>query len=393
MKYIALNYFRRYIKLIKNNKIKFVFGFMFSLILIMISIDLINLVDCDNLEIIYMGIFIYSIAKLFQDIPVINLPYQVLEFKLLKFWKVKVLVLIKCIYPSCIMLNILYLFPMIFKNLSLSKLLLLGMINIMANIICFFISQSKNRSLIRIITVLFLSLIYYLESIYLAIILVLASILKLSMIRYINYDLLLPYSHTLSNISEGLISGNIDGMINSQQLLIKSKSYSKLNLIEKYYDKPNYLLFFKEISRGLYYENNLINISVTIFIISLFLAIMGIDSKVAAVMALMLVISLCDNFLSRINNVESINKNNGFYFPYTTKELIKQKYIPHLFIVSIPLISAILLFKYISVFSFILCFLLLPIKNIIGSFSSRDRLSYRVISFTVLLLCLSNLLG
>ena len=145
MKYIILSYIRKYIKLIRKNKLKFLGGFILALFAMITLMDFINLINYNNVEIIYMVIFIYSIAKLFQDIPVINISHQILEFKLLRLWKVKVLVLVKCLYPSYIILSILYLFPSIVKKLSFSILLLLGMINIIANIICFFISQSKKE--------------------------------------------------------------------------------------------------------------------------------------------------------------------------------------------------------------------------------------------------------
>lgn len=392
MKYIILNYIRKYIKLIRKNKLKFLGGFILVLFAMITLMDFINLINCNNVEIIYMVIFIYSIAKLFQDIPVINISHQILEFKLLRLWQVKVLVLIKCLYPSYIILSILYLFPSIFKELSFSILLLLGMINIVSNIICFFISQSKKRGLLRVISVLVLSIVYFYKSVYLGSILMVISMVKLSSIKHINYDLLLPYAHILSKISEGLIDGNTDVITNSQSVLIQSKSFSKLNLIEKYYDKLSHLSFFKEISRAKYYDNKIINISVTNFIISLALYIMNINSQLLYIVAFIFIICLCDNFLSVINNVENVNRKNGFYLPYSAKELVSQKYIAHICIIVIPFISSVLLLKNISLFSFILCLLLLPIRNLTASFYSSKKTISTAINFMMILSCLSNLL-
>jgi len=215
MKYIILNYIRKYIKLIKKNKLKFLGGFILALFAMITLIDFISVINYNNVEIIYMVIFIYSIAKLFQNIPVINISHQILEFKLLRLWQIKVLVLAKCLYSSYIILSILYLFPSIFKELSFSILLLLGMVNIIANIICFFISQSKKRGLLRVISVLVLSIVYFYKSVYLGTILMVISMVKLLSIKHINYDLLLPYAHILSNISQGLIDGNTEVITNS----------------------------------------------------------------------------------------------------------------------------------------------------------------------------------
>ena len=392
MKYIILNYIRKYIKLIKKNKFKFLGGFILALFAMITLIDFINLIKYNNVEIIYMVIFIYSLAKLFQDIPVINISHQILEFKLLRLWQVKFLVLIKFLYPSYIILSILYLFPRIFKELNFSILLLLGMINIVSNIICFFISQSKKRGLLRVISVLVLSIVYFYKSVYLGSILMIISIVKLSSIKHINYDLLLPYAHILSNISEGLIDGNTEVIANSQSVLIQSKSFSKLNLIEKYYDSPSHLLFFKEISRAMYYENKIINISVTNFIISLALYIMNINSQLLYIVAFIFIIFICDSFLSVINNVENVNRKNGFYLPYSAKELIVQKYIVHICIIIIPFISSVLLLKNISLFSFIFCLLLLPIRNLTASFYANKKSVSRTINFMIILSCLSTLL-
>lgn len=392
MKYIILNYIRKYIKLIKKNKLKFLGGFILALFAMITLIDFISVINYNNVEIIYMVIFIYSIAKLFQNIPVINISHQILEFKLLRLWQIKVLVLTKCLYSSYIILSILYLFPSIFKELSFSILLLLGMVNIIANIICFFISQSKKRGLLRVISVLVLSIVYFYKSVYLGTILMVISMVKLLSIKHINYDLLLPYAHILSNISQGLIDGNTEVITNSQSVLIQSKSFSKLNLIEKYYDKPSHLAFFKEISRAIYYENNIINISVTNFVISLALYTMNINSKLLYIVAFIFIICLCDNFLSVINNVENVNRKNGFYLPYSAKELVVQKYIAHICIIVIPFISSVLLLKNISLFSFILCLLLLPIRNLTASFYSSKKSVSRAINFMMILSCLSNLL-
>ena len=392
MKYIILNYIRKYIKLIKKNKLKFLGGFILALFAMITLIDFISVINYNNVEIIYMVIFIYSIAKLFQNIPVINISHQILEFKLLRLWQIKVLVLAKCLYSSYIILSILYLFPSIFKELSFSILLLLGMVNIIANIICFFISQSKKRGLLRVISVLVLSIVYFYKSVYLGTILMVISMVKLLSIKHINYDLLLPYAHILSNISQGLIDGNTEVITNSQSVLIQSKSFSKLNLIEKYYDKPSHLAFFKEISRAIYYENKIINISVTNFVISLALYTMNINSKLLYIVTFIFIICLCDSFLSVINNVENINRKNGFYLPYSAKELVVQKYIAHICIIVIPFISSVLLLKNISLFSFILCLLLLPIRNLTASFYSSKKSVSRAINFMMILSCLSNLL-
>ena len=392
MKYIILNSIRKYIKLIRKNKLKFLGGFILALFVTITLIDFINLINYNNVEIVYMAIFIYSIAKLFQDIPVINISHQILEFKLLKLWQIKALLIIKCLYPSYIILSILYLFPSLFKELSFSILLLLGMINIVSNIICFFISQSKKRGLLRVISVLVLSIIYFYKSVYLGTIFMVISMVKLLSIKHINYGLILPYAHILSNMSDGLIEGNTEVITNSQSLLIQSKSFSKLNLIEKYYDKHSYLTFFKEISRAIYYENKIINISVTNFVISLALYIMNINSQFLYIVAFIFIICLCDSLLSIINNVENVNRKNGFYLPYLAKELVAQKYIAHIFIIIIPFISSVLLLKNISLFSFILCLLLLPIRNLTAIFYSSKKSVSRAINFMMMLSCLSNLL-
>lgn len=390
VKYIFKNYIRQYINLIKKNKIKFISGGILGVILISISIDFLNLIAVKNCELIYIGLFIYSIAKLFQDIPVINLSYQLIEFRILKLWQLKSIILIKSIYSSIIVLNVVYIFPDLINKINFYRLTILLLINVSSNIICFFLNQINKKNILRIVSLVFFTIVYYLNSMVLILAFLIVIIVKMIKLKYINYELMLPYSHALNNIFNSLVNGDFCGLAKAQEQVSKSKSYSEINLIEKYYDSK-YFSFFKEISRALYYNSKLINISVTNFIIGLTTNFINANSNLIYIALFICILYICDSFLSILNSSESINMKNGFYFPYELNEILNQKYIAHLCIVLIPLLSSFLILKHINLISFIICLLVLPVRNILNNFSTKKFEKYIgfALSIVILLSCFS----
>lgn len=113
------------------------------------------------------------------------------------------------------------------------------------------------------------------------------------------------------------------------------------------------------------------------------------------VIVLLLIFYTTDNMLNLLNKSEAMNRNKGFFFPYSTQEILKQKYIVHLLIIFIPFIlPGILLLKRLSFFTLLICFISLPIKNILTSFAVNKRvkwLSY-LIDSGIFYICFLNLL-
>ena len=63
--------------------------------------------------------------------------------------------------------------------------------------------------------------------------------------EYFKYDLILPYYHSMGNIIEGLINGDMEGMVAGQASIVKSKSESTLYLMENNYSKKNPFYYFQ----------------------------------------------------------------------------------------------------------------------------------------------------
>lgn len=391
LKYIFLNRLRFFIRIIKKNKFKVLPIIIGIIIFLLFSVEFYNLIPKKYLEFLPLIFFIYCIFKLFQDIPTMNISYQMIEFKLLTLSKLKGLILIKSILPSIILFILIHILNLPLNEKTITQVNVVLLINIIINIVCFLVYQVKRANILKFFTLIICSALFYFSLLYVTTVLVVSSIVVFLSKRYFVYDVILPYYHIMGNMTLALVNADIESLSKNQLKIIKSKPSSNLKLIEKYYS--NDLLFFisKEISRTLYYSKKLIIIG-SINLLCVLSVLMYTFNPIISSFALFIITMTSGNMLTTLNQYESINKNTGFYFPYSLKDVIKQKYIAHL-IILLPLFIPSLILKDILFTSIIGCILLLPIKNTLESFSSHKGiklLSYTINS-VVFLLCFLNI--
>lgn len=394
IKYITLNFLRKYIRLIKKNKLKFSVVVLTVFFFLLFSVDIYKTIDVKYYRFLPLVIFIYAMLKLFQEIPTMNIESQLIELKILNIWQLKMLVFIKSIALSILIFIILINTSIFSQDLLFQQIVVSLVINIIVNLVCFLVYQINHSNILKIAIIFSCSVAYYLNSIPLIAILLIGILIIFGSMKYFKYDLILPYYHSMGNIIEGLINGDMEGMVAGQGSIIKTKSESTFYLMERNYNKKDSFYYSKEISRMLYHNKTWINLSLMNFL-AVFIVIMYSKKILLSVIVLLFIFYTTDNMLNILNKSEAMNRNKGFFFPYSTQEILKQKYIVHLLIILIPFIlPGVLLLKRLSFFTLLICFISLPIKNILASFAVDKRvklLSYLVDS-GIIYICFMNLL-
>lgn len=386
-KYIFLNKFRFFLKLISKNKIKSVGVTLCLIISIFSLVEIYNIIPQNILIFLPLIFFIYIVCKLFQEIPIISINYQLIQFKLLPLFKLKIFILLKTTWFSILVFIIFYL-----SNLHINKSVdmqinLLLVINIMVNLGSFFIYQTKNSNLVRVLLLVICCIVYYFTAFYFALFLLFAFIFVLFAKKYFSYDIILPYYHSIGNMSLALINADIESLSKTQLALIKSKPVNNFNIMEKYYD--NNIIFFlcKEVSRSLYYSKKYLILIVASFVCAVSISLY-FDKVLYSYIGLFVIIMFVTNFLNTLNRYEYINKITGFYFPYGISNIIIQKYLAHI-LISLPILIISLSLKHINFIIVLICFLLIPIKSILESFSINRIIKFMsyIINILIVLLC------
>lgn len=373
LKLLIKNKLRQYIRSFKKKKLKWIlciFLCVFLLFNLFSGTNLIKMAVTKYFSVLSLAFFIYCIAKIFQNIPIMNIDCKLLDFKVLKFWQLKMIIILKSVVLSGFIVICILLFPNIVSKVLLHKIIVLILINIVINIICFLKSQTNYTNILTIGTLLIISSAYYFDSIALIAVYLLIAIYVFSSKKYFKYDDLLSYYHSMALLHQGLVNSKMDDLSRGQVQFTKQKIKSSFNFMEKYFDNDYWFGFYKEISRVLYNYKKIINASIINFLMILLVLMYEHPIWINGVAMLGLTF-ISDMVLTSLNEPEAVNISKGFYYPYSLSDIIKQKYFVHLCIISIPFLSGILIVKYVSFIILITCFLILPLKNILQSFSSK----------------------
>ncbi|GAA0735216.1 hypothetical protein [Clostridium oceanicum] len=382
IKFTLLNLKRKMLKIIKKNKLKTLAFLIIVVFLIVTFKEMISTLKPEYIKYVPVIIFIYCIAKLMQDAPTMNIRPELIELKVLTVNDLKLFIILKSTFLSILIIGVILL-----NNLQIygfrKIIIVASLINIISNLVCFFIHQVKRPDFLRVVIILILTAIYYYDSIIMSTALTIALIIYMVKIDYIKYDNILPYYKSITNLSDGFFYGNMDSM-SQDKVTFNKKNNSSLHLMEKQYSTNYKFYFYKEISRIICNKKLLINSCLVCFIISL-LVYLYADKLIVKFIAIEIVLVIGDNLLSVLNKSEANIKNNGFYLPYSISDLIMQKFIPQLLITLICVFSGFLLVKYINIYLLIICILLSPLRNILYNFSNNSFtkfLSY-ILSFLI----------
>ena len=165
IKYITLNFLRKYIRLINKNKVKFSVVVLAVSFLLLFSVDIYKTIDVKYYRFLPLIIFLYAMLKLFQEIPTMNMDSQLIELKILKLWQLKMLVFIKSIALSILIFIILINTSMFSQKFLFQQIGVSLIINIIVNIVCFLVYQINHSNILKIAIIFSSSVAYYLSSI------------------------------------------------------------------------------------------------------------------------------------------------------------------------------------------------------------------------------------
>ncbi|MGF7400469.1 hypothetical protein PQ744_08710 [Thermoanaerobacterium thermosaccharolyticum] len=386
------NKLRQYIRVYKKNKLKWTLSIFIGIFLVFSIEDLIKIAVDKYFPFLSIAFFIYCIAKIFQDIPIMNIDYKLIKFKILSLWQLKTIIILKSVILSGVIFAFVLNFSNILKKAEFYQAIVLILINIVINFICFLKSQTNNVNILTIFTLLIVSLAYYINSILIISIYLVIIFYVFINKKYFKYDQLLPFYHSMAFLYEGLVNNDIETLSQGQMQLTKQKIESSFNFMEKYYDKGYWFEFYKEISRALYNYKRIVNVSLINFLITLLLLMYKHPILINSITMFSLVF-ITDSVLTLLNKPEAINKNKGFYFPYSLETIIKRKYFAHLCIILIPFISSLFILKYVSFFMLLISFLILPIKNILYNFGENfvTKCVVYCLESIILLVCFINI--
>lgn len=383
---------RQYINIFKKNKAKWILGALMGMFSILFELDFIEIAVRNYFPIVTLVCFLYCIAKIFQDIPIMNIDYKLIEFKIINLFQLKMLIILKSVILSSFIFVLMLVFASETDKIAFFQALVLILINVVINFVCFLKSQTNHTDILTISTLLIVSLAFYLNSIVIISAFLGVIVLVFFSKKYFKYDRLLPYYHSMAYVYQGLVNSDMGSISQGQVQLMKPRNKSLLNFMEKYYSS-DWFDFWKEISRAIYYYRKILNASLISFLITLITLMYEHPLWVngAAMFALVFV---ADTVLTLLNKPEAINISKGFYVPFSLKDLIKQKYVAHICVVLFPLLSSLLILKYVSFVLLIICFLILPLKNILSSFSSKfiSKCAVYFLESIILLACFINVI-
>ncbi|MBW9153242.1 hypothetical protein [Clostridium estertheticum] len=159
-----------------------------------------------------------------QDAPTINIRPELIELKVLTTNKLKLLVFIKSTFTS--ILIILFILLSEFEFYEFEKLIIvILLINVISNLVCFFIHQVRYPNSLKLATILMISLAYYYNSIIIVTCLVIVLLFCMFKIKYIKYDIILPYYKSISKLMDGFLNGDI-GSMSQEKVIFSGKSSS-----------------------------------------------------------------------------------------------------------------------------------------------------------------------
>jgi hypothetical protein len=393
LKYHWLNRVRQSIRLMKKNFLLFFAVAFFSVFLLSMLEPIAGVIREHNTVFEKWGSFIfliYCIAKIMQDYPTINIPIQFLSVKAVNLGFIKGYVFVKSILFS---LGIFMVFMLM--DISLSKTLVVALlINGLANLMCFYKTQVSSLLRSQTIFLSIIILIYLADSVALASLVLAAMIILFLVRKSLKYDDIYKYYYAYGGMLEGIVSNDFARISTVQSSLSKSKVKSKFAFLEKFYENAVFFYYFKEISRMTVCIRPLINAYFVTFVCCIAPLFYGGIAWLGGV-AILVIILVMDNILTRLNKPEAINKKNGFYLPFTPYQLLIQKYLPHVTILIIPLLMSTVFLTGVSRLALVAIFLLLPVKSVVMNFSTtwRGKMVAYLMDGILFSLCFGELLN
>ncbi|WP_183246801.1 hypothetical protein [Anoxybacillus tengchongensis] len=311
-------------------------------------------------------IFVYGVVKLFQNNPIINVPFQIFQYRLFDFKKFKRYLLMKMIFPSIVFLIVYMLFM---QQVSISLIIAL-LANVLFNYLCFMRYQYEILyvQLLMMSTVVLGFIAIYVKAIIIPALMFVAMIIHLFSLKSLDYSLLHRYYQIMSKMGEGLLNKDISKILEIQQLLTTKKVSSNTKLLLKYYDQDYSFYFMREALKIRYYQKDFFAYVTTLLLFSM--AGIWLDHFYYEVVYIFLVIFFTDHMLTKLNKYELETMKKSLVFHINLRQYVKRKYICHLIFMLVPIILSFSILIKLPL-SFLLIWGCLPLKNVLFNYTEK----------------------
>ncbi|MGJ7034634.1 hypothetical protein HNQ84_000681 [Anoxybacillus eryuanensis] len=311
-------------------------------------------------------IFVYGVVKLFQNNPIINVPFQIFQYRLFDFKKFKRYLLMKMIFPSIAFLIVYVLFM---QQVSISLIIAL-LANVLFNYLCFMRYQYEILyvQLLMMSTVVLGFIAIYVKAIIIPALMFVAMIIHLFSLKSLDYSLLHRYYQIMSKMGEGLLNKDISKILEIQQLLTTKKVSSNTKLLLKYYDQDYSFYFMREALKIRYYQKDFFAYVTTLLLFSM--AGIWLDHFYYEVVYIFLVIFFTDHMLTKLNKYELETMKKSLVFHINLRQYVKRKYICHLIFMLVPIILSFSILIKLPL-SFLLIWGCLPLKNVLFNYTEK----------------------
>ncbi|MFE4242010.1 hypothetical protein [Peribacillus butanolivorans] len=313
-----------------------------------------------------IALFAYSLAKILQNNPLVNIPFQTFEMKICSLISLKLIIFLKIIASTLFIVVVLILLKAPFTPILVVALITNSLVNYIG-FIKYQISTLK-LYIVLIISLLVILFSFQVSNSLLSIILFLAMLAHLIGIKSFKYDYLYPYYRIMSTMFQGLINQDFSQISTAQNELLKNNKVSKHRLMENNYNSMFFIA--KEITRFLFNIKGLLNVCIFTFIIG-FISYYYVETKSLHIILLFIDLILIETILSKLNKSEHTTITTGFYLQINLVTIIKQKWLTQGFVVLLPLVTGFLIFEHVSAWILVIVVPLIPIRNIIFNFTNK----------------------
>lgn len=364
--YFILNQMRKGMRIVKQYPFYVVGMIVAMFFLVPVAIDLSRVYgNIVNHYAPYL-IFVYGVVKLFQNNPIINVPFQIFQYRLFDFKKFKRYLLMKMIFPSIAFLIVYVLFM---QQVSISLIIAL-LANVLFNYLCFMRYQYEILyvQLLMMSTVVLGFIAIYVKAIIIPALMFVAMIIHLFSLKSLDYSLLHRYYQIMSKMGEGLLNKDISKILEIQQLLTTKKVSSNTKLLLKYYDQDYSFYFMREALKIRYYQKDFFAYVTTLLLFSM--AGIWLDHFYYEVVYIFLVIFFTDHMLTKLNKYELETMKKSLVFHINLRQYVKRKYICHLIFMLVPIILSFSILIKLPL-SFLLIWGCLPLKNVLFNYTEK----------------------
>lgn len=363
--FIGLNKVRQYIRLIKKNKFNVFIVLLLLVFFLPLSVELFQVYENFIIKWFPIALFTYSLAKVFQNNPILNIPFQTFEMKVLSLNSLKLYVFLKTVASSVFITAILLVLETDFTPILYLSL----MANSLANYLGFIKYQISTIKLYSFLSISILVILFSVQAsnCWPSMILFLAMAIHLILTKSFKYDYLYSYYRIMGTMFQGIINQDFSQITSAQDELLKNNKASKHKIMEKHYDS----MFFtaKEMTRVYFNLKGFLNICIFTFIIG-FISYFYIESQMVHLGLFITNLVLVETFLTKLNRTEFATITTGFFLPINLVTIIKQKWLSQALIVLFPLITGFYIFGNMNPLALLIVVPLIPLRNIIFNFTN-----------------------